>query len=66
MVKKLVQTLWADFFINNPASGCVMEKCGFHDTGRINWCSHLYHGDESPVKIMKLEKENFQYSLSPR
>ncbi|MBQ8959097.1 MAG: GNAT family N-acetyltransferase [Bacteroidales bacterium] len=51
------QTLWSDFFVNNTASGRVMQKCGFHDTGETNWCSHLYHGEEAPVKIMKLEKE---------
>lgn len=28
------QTLWADFFVDNPASGRVMEKCGFIDTAR--------------------------------
>ena len=55
---KQFQNLWADFFVNNPASGRVMEKCGFHDTGKINWCSHLYHGDDTPVKIMRLEKQN--------
>ena len=49
--------IWSDFFINNPASGRVMEKCGFFDTGEINWCSHLYHGDESPVKVMKLTRK---------
>ena len=53
---KQFQTLWADFFVNNPASGRVMEKCGFCDTGKINWCSHLFHGDDSPVKIMKLDR----------
>ena len=47
-------TLWSDFFIDNPASGRVMEKCGFKDTGEINWCSHLYHGEDRPVHIMKL------------
>ena len=52
---KGVKTLWCDYFIDNPASGRVMEKCGFQDTGNINWCSHLYRGDERPVKIMKLE-----------
>jgi len=50
------ETLWSDFFVDNPASGRVMEKCGFRDTGNINWCSHLYRGDERPVRIMKLEK----------
>ena len=53
---KHFQTLWADFFVDNPASGRVMEKCGFHDTGKINWCSHLYQGDERPVKIMRLNR----------
>ena len=28
-------TLWSDFFIDNPASGRVMEKCGFKDTGEL-------------------------------
>jgi len=49
------RTIWSDCFTDNPASGRVMEKCGFHDTGNINWCSHLYRGDERPVKIMRLE-----------
>lgn len=49
------ETLWSDFFVDNPASGHVMEKCGFTDSGRVNWCSHLYKGDERPVKVMKLE-----------
>ena len=41
-------------YFDNPASGRVMEKCGFKDTGEINWCSHLYHGEDRPVHIMKL------------
>ena len=49
------EVLWSDFFVDNPASGRVMEKCGFRDTGDINWCSHLYMGDERPVKIMRLD-----------
>lgn len=49
------ETLWSDFFIDNPASGRVMEKCGFRDTGKVNWCSNLYRGDERPVKIMRLD-----------
>lgn len=47
-------TLWCDFFVDNPASGKVMKKCGFKDTGEVNYCSHLYKGDERPVKIMRL------------
>jgi RimJ/RimL family protein N-acetyltransferase len=26
-------TLWGDYFPSNPASGRVMKKCGFVDTG---------------------------------
>lgn len=48
-------TLWADHFVDNPASGNVMEKCGFRDTGETNWLSNLYRGDERPVKIMRLD-----------
>ena len=48
-------TLWADHFVDNPASRKVMEKCGFRDTGDINWLSELYKGDERPVKIMRLD-----------
>lgn len=53
--KKGFLTLWSDYFVDNPASGRVMEKCGFRETGDINWCSHLYRGDERPVKIMRLD-----------
>ena len=47
--------LWSDFFVDNPASGRVMEKCGFVDTGRENLCSNLYHGSDRPVHIMRLD-----------
>lgn len=50
------QTLWADFFVDNPASGRVMEKCGFTDTGKENICSNLFHSKNRPIHIMKLEK----------
>ena len=25
------------------------------DTGEVNWCNHLYLGDERPVKVMRLD-----------
>ena len=53
--KKGIETLWSDFFVDNPASGRVMEKCGFRDTGLTNMLSHLYRGDERPVKIVRLD-----------
>ena len=48
-------TLWADFFPENPASGKVMEKCGFVDTGKTNYCSQLQLGSDKPVRIMRLD-----------
>lgn len=49
------EVLWSDFFVDNPASGRVMGKCGFIDTGKTNYCSRLYHGDDRPVRIMRLD-----------
>ena len=47
--------LWCDYFPENPASGRVMEKCGFRDTGLVNRCSHLQLGSDRPVKVMRLD-----------
>ncbi|MBO7417994.1 MAG: GNAT family N-acetyltransferase [Bacteroidaceae bacterium] len=58
--EKGFETLWSDYFVDNPASGRVMEKCGFYDTGAINWCSHLYHGNDRPVKIMRINNNKLK------
>ena len=55
--EKGFQTLWCDYFPDNLASGRVMTKCGFCDTGNINRCSHLQLGSDKPVKIMRLDSE---------
>ncbi|MCQ2229824.1 MAG: GNAT family N-acetyltransferase [Bacteroidales bacterium] len=52
---KHYDNIWADHFIGNPASGRVMQKCGFVDTGLVNRCSQLLGGDKDMVKIYKLE-----------
>lgn len=49
------KTIWSDYFPDNPASGRVMEKCGFCDTGEINYCSQLQLGSDKPVRIMRLD-----------
>ena len=54
--EKGFNTLWADYFPENPASGRVMEKCGFRDTGETNRCSRLQVGSDRPVRIMKLSR----------
>lgn len=56
--KKHFENIWADHFIGNPASGRVMEKCGFIDTGIVNKCSKLVGGDKELVKVFQY-KANF-------
>ncbi|MBQ2187125.1 MAG: GNAT family N-acetyltransferase [Bacteroidales bacterium] len=46
--------IWGDYFPENPASGKVMEKCGFKDTGKEVLCPNLVVGADIPVKVMKL------------
>lgn len=58
-VKKF-DNIWSDYFTGNPASGRVMQKCGFVDTGRLNRCSNLLGGDKDMVKIMKWQEKDFQ------
>lgn len=48
--------LWGDYFSENLASGRVMEKCGFSDTGRTTTCPNLEVGGDRPVRIMCLTK----------
>lgn len=47
--------LWGDYFPENPASGRVMEKCGFTDTGREVLCPSLEVGSDKPVRVMRLD-----------
>lgn len=56
--EKHFDAIWGDFFLDNPASGRVMEKCGFRDTGEISYCSQLAVGSDRPVHTMKLNKIN--------
>lgn len=48
------KTLWGTHFTDNRASGRVMEKCDFSDTGRTQHCSDLYGGNIKPVRVLKL------------
>lgn len=56
---KQYENIWSDHFIGNPASGRVMQKCGFVDTGRLNRCNNLLGGDQDLVKIMKLDLDTY-------
>lgn len=50
--------LWGDYFPTNPASGKVMEHCGFEDTGRETTCPNLEVGGNQPVRIMCLKMKS--------
>ena len=52
--EKGFSVLWGTFFISNPASGRVMEKCGFTDTGVETTCPNLEVGSDQPVIVLKL------------
>ena len=53
----IARPFWGDFFPLNPASGRVMEKCGFVDTGEETLCPNLEVGSDRPVRVMKLQKK---------
>ncbi len=55
---KQFENVWADHFTGNPASGRVMEKCGFTDTGLLNRCSRLVGGDKDMVKVFKYSRKS--------
>ena len=55
--EKGFSVLWGDYFPENPASGRVMEKCGFSDTGLTTMCPNLEVGSDRPVHVMRLDRE---------
>ena len=48
------EEMWAVIW---KASGRVMEKCGFVDTGVEAICPNLEVGSDCPVRVMKLIKK---------
>lgn len=50
-----LEVLWGDYFIDNPASGRVMEKCGFRDTGVETVLPRLEVGSDQTVRVMRLD-----------
>ena len=61
--EKHFDNIWADYFTNNPASGRVMQKCGFEDTGKLHQCPHLVGGDKDMVRIYKLMSKSKQQAV---
>lgn len=50
-----IPSLISGHFIDNPASGRVMEKCGFMPTGETTFDTNLYEGDNRPIRVLRLE-----------
>ncbi|MBP5687957.1 MAG: GNAT family N-acetyltransferase [Muribaculaceae bacterium] len=48
-------SLISGHFIDNPASGRVMEKCGFIPTGETCIDSTQYLGENRPIRVLRLE-----------
>ncbi|MGM9741319.1 MAG: GNAT family N-acetyltransferase [Candidatus Cryptobacteroides sp.] len=50
-----IDSLISGHFIDNPASGKVMEKCGFVPTGEECFDESLYGGTGRPIRVLRLE-----------
>ncbi len=60
------RTLWGDYLESNPASGRVMQKCGFRPTGRVNHLSRLQFAGDQPVKVMRLDRPCWIQTRNPQ
>lgn len=49
-----IASLISGHFIDNPASGRVMEKCGFIPTGEECFDKSLYGGEGRPIRVLRL------------
>ena len=50
-----VKSLISGHFVDNPASGRVMEKCGFIPTGETVIDEAQYQGKDHPIRVLRLE-----------
>ncbi|MGM9697147.1 MAG: GNAT family N-acetyltransferase, partial [Prevotella sp.] len=49
-----IPSLISGHFTDNPASGRVMEKCGFVATGETAFDNNLYGGEGKPIRVLRL------------
>ena len=49
-----IPSLISGHFIDNPASGRVMEKCGFKETGETCIDPTQYQGSNRPIRVLRL------------
>lgn len=52
--ERVFPSLISGHFIDNPASGRVMEKCGFVLTGDICYDPTLHSGTARPIRVLRL------------
>ena len=50
-----IRSLLSGHFVDNPASGRVMEKCGFIPTGEECYDETQYMGEGRPIRVLRLE-----------
>ncbi len=50
-----IKSLISGHFVDNPASGRVMEKCGFVPTGETCIDANQYQGEGRPIRVLRLE-----------
>ena len=50
-----IKSLISGHFVDNPASGRVMEKCGFRPTGETVIDETQYQGKDRPIRVLRLE-----------
>lgn len=50
-----IKSLISGHYIDNPASGRVMEKCGFVATGETCIDPSQYQGENRPIRVLRLE-----------
>ena len=62
-----IKSLISGHFMDNPASGRVMEKCGFVPTGETCIDANQYQGEGRPIRVLRLElKTNMNKMMALR
>ena len=51
-----ILSLVSGHFVDNPASGRVMEKCGFIPTGETCIDESQYQGKDRPIRVLRWER----------
>ncbi len=59
-----IPSLISGHFVDNPASGRVMEKCGFVPTGETCIDETQYQGADRPIRVLRLELERPEIAVT--